>query len=56
MLEALVHESEDGRGSPLPCFSSVADREGFWPAEGNHPIQDVASHQRLYSLRRISGG
>ena len=35
---------------PPPGAPSGDDRAGFWPAEGNHPIQDVASHHRLSFL------
>ncbi len=41
-----------GTTSPLPRSSSGADREGCWPTENCHPIQNVASHQRLNFLRR----
>ncbi len=36
---------------PLSRLLLDGDREGLWPAKANHPIQDIAGHQRLSFLR-----
>jgi hypothetical protein len=46
-----MRESGHGGDSPLLCSLSVAGRAELWLAEGDHPIKDVASHQRLGFLR-----
>ncbi len=47
---ALVHDSGYGSSSAGSMILSGSDREGFWPPENHHPVQNTASDDRLRFL------
>ncbi len=48
---ALVHESDSGAKVSSAALIGYLDGERLWPAEFEHPIQDVARDQRFSFLR-----